>query len=223
MIAESTFNGNIKAEYVYLNSQPLAKIENNNIYYYHNDHLGTPMMMSDSSGSTVWQGEFKPFGEPLSVSGSIINNLRFPGQYYDAETGLHQNGWRDYKTEIGRYVQADPIGLLGGDVNYFVYVWNSPVNYIDPLGLAYTPPSPIKPPRRPPVGGFPTKPVPIYPPITPMPGFKITGCLCPPPNKGETLIGAHVEIRNGSYRCICEYKDCEGTFYRDGRLVTEKK
>ncbi len=134
LIAESTFNGNIKAEYVYLNNQPLAKIENNNVYYYHNDHLGTPMMMSDSSGSTVWQGEYLPFGEPLSITGSITNNLRFPGQYYDAETGSHQNWWRDYNTEIGRYKQADPIGLLGG-VNLFTYVGNNPVNWIDPLGL----------------------------------------------------------------------------------------
>jgi RHS repeat-associated protein len=134
LITETTRTGNIKAEYVYLNGQPLAKIENNNIYYYHNDHLETPMMMTDSAGSTVWQGEFKPFGEPLSVSGSITNNLRFPGQYYDNETGLHQNYFRDYKPEIGRYPEADPIGIKGG-INLFVYVLNNPVSYTDQLGL----------------------------------------------------------------------------------------
>ena len=85
------------------------KIENNNVYYYHNDHLGTPTLMTSSSGTTVWQGEFKPFGESLSVTGSITNNLRFPGQYNDSETGLHQNYFRDYKAEIGRYVEADPL------------------------------------------------------------------------------------------------------------------
>ena len=77
---ESTGSGAITAEYTYLNGQLLVKIESNNVYYYHNDHLGTPALMTDSSGTTVWQGEFKPFGEPVSVTGSITNNLRFPGQ-----------------------------------------------------------------------------------------------------------------------------------------------
>ncbi len=134
LITESTRTGNIKAEYIYLNGQPLAKIENNNIYYYHNDHLGTPSLMTDSSGSVSWQGEFLPFGEPLSITGSITNNLRFPGQYYDSETGLHQNWWRDYKKEIGRYPEADPIGLEGG-INLFTYVANNPCTWKDPLGL----------------------------------------------------------------------------------------
>ncbi len=77
----------------------------------HNDHLGTPMIMTDSAGSVVWQGEFKPFGEPMTVTGSITNKLRFPGQYYDSETGLHQNWHRDYKPEIGRYVSGDRVNL----------------------------------------------------------------------------------------------------------------
>ncbi len=158
LITESTRTGNIKAEYVYLNGQPLAKIEGNNVYYYHNDHLGTPMTMTDSSGNIVWQGEFMPFGESLSVTGTVTNNLRFPGQYFDSETGLHQNGFRDYKSEIGRYVEADP--LLNGfvnskiypegceaklphgiiprqflELNPFVYSNNNPIKYVDFLGL----------------------------------------------------------------------------------------
>ncbi|OGH08158.1 MAG: hypothetical protein A2W22_06250 [Candidatus Levybacteria bacterium RBG_16_35_11] len=83
LITESTRTGNIKGEYVYLNGSPLAKIESNNVYYYHNDHLGTPMVMTNESGSTVWQGEYLPFGEPLSVSGTITNNLeRKRGRFY---------------------------------------------------------------------------------------------------------------------------------------------
>ena len=115
----------------------MTKIENNNVYYYHNDHLGTPLLMTSSSGSTVWQGEFKPFGESVSVSGSITNNLRFPGQYYDSETDLHYNYFRDYKAEIGRYVEADPIGLDKGRNHLFFYVKNSPVNLIDFFGLKW--------------------------------------------------------------------------------------
>ncbi|MBI5051043.1 MAG: RHS domain-containing protein, partial [Nitrospirae bacterium] len=161
LIAESTGPGTITSEYIYLNGQPLAKIEGSNIYYYHNDHLGTPMVMTNENQSIVWQGEFLPFGEPLSVSGTITNNLRFPGQYYDAETGLHYNYFRDYKPEIGRYVEADPIlqpmiNLISDspgcskskliwyvpnliftpqDISAYSYVKGNPVNSIDSTGL----------------------------------------------------------------------------------------
>ncbi|MEW6601012.1 MAG: RHS repeat-associated core domain-containing protein, partial [Nitrospirota bacterium] len=135
LIAESSSSGTIKAEYIYINGRPLAKIEGDNIYYYHNDHLGTPMLMTDSTGQVVWQGEFLPFGEAMSVSGSVTNNLRFPGQYYDEETGMHQNWFRDYRAEMGRYVEADPIGIEGGDNHLFIYVRNNPVNWTDSLGL----------------------------------------------------------------------------------------
>ncbi|MBI5050293.1 MAG: RHS domain-containing protein [Nitrospirae bacterium] len=150
-------------------SQPAASgnysIEGSNIYYYHNDHLSTPMLMTSSSGSVVWQGEFKPFGEPLSVSGSVTNNIRFPGQYYDSETGLHQNYFRDYKPEVGRYIESDPIlqpttnlkltssgcsktklkwqvpDLLSNpkDLHPYFYTANNPVNSIDPQGLLTIP------------------------------------------------------------------------------------
>ncbi|MBI5740311.1 MAG: RHS repeat-associated core domain-containing protein [Nitrospirae bacterium] len=90
--------------------------------------------MTDSSGAVAWSGEYLPFGEPYSVTGSVINNLRFPGQYYDSETGLHQNWHRDYKPELGRYIEADPIGIEGGS-NPFAYVDNRPLTLDDPLGL----------------------------------------------------------------------------------------
>ena len=134
LIAESDAGGNITSEYVYLNGSPLAKLEGIAVYYYHNDHLGTPQKMTDSSGQVVWEGDFKPFGEAISITGTITNNLRFPGQYYDSDTGLNYNYFRDYNPVIGRYVQADPIGLMGG-INSFVYVLNNPTRFRDPLGL----------------------------------------------------------------------------------------
>jgi RHS repeat-associated protein len=65
---------------------------------------------------------------------AAINNHRFPGQYYDAETGLHQNYFRDYEASIGRYVQRDPIGLDGG-INVYLYSYQNSISYFDPDGL----------------------------------------------------------------------------------------
>jgi RHS repeat-associated protein len=67
--------------------------------------------------------------------GTFVFNLRFPGQYYDQETGLFYNYFRDYDPAKGRYIESDPIGLAGG-INTYAYVINNPVNLIDPLGLS---------------------------------------------------------------------------------------
>jgi len=68
------------------------------------------------------------------IAASITNNLRFPGQYFDAESGLSYNMMRDYDPTLGRYIQGDPIGLLGG-INRFSYVKNAPMTFIDKRGL----------------------------------------------------------------------------------------
>lgn len=90
--------------------------------------------MTDASGTVVWAADYKPFGEATVTVSTITNNLRFPGQYFDAETGLHYNYFRDYDPAIGKYKQADPIGLKGG-VNPYLYVSANPINIVDSLGL----------------------------------------------------------------------------------------
>ncbi|MBC2717972.1 MAG: RHS repeat-associated core domain-containing protein, partial [Desulfobacteraceae bacterium] len=65
---------------------------------------------------------------------TVENNLRFPGQYFDQETGLHYNMWRYYDTDMGRYLRADPIGFKGG-INLFIYSFNSPIIMSDSIGL----------------------------------------------------------------------------------------
>jgi RHS repeat-associated protein len=125
---------NTKA-YVYLSSVPITRVDNNtNVYYYHNDHLGTPQAMTDSTGTTVWKANYEPFGKATVTTSTIANNLRLPGQYFDSETGLHYNNARYYDPKIGRYISSDPIGLKAG-LNTYTYVANNPLRYIDPTGL----------------------------------------------------------------------------------------
>ncbi|MDD4930274.1 MAG: hypothetical protein PHP85_13490 [Gallionella sp.] len=109
-------------------------------YYIHSDHLDTPRMITDTTGAVVWQWDnVDPFGNNMAdenPSGlGIFNfNLRFPGQYFDKETGLHYNYFRYYDPATGRYIESDPIGLAGG-INTYAYVGGNPLRYTDPLGL----------------------------------------------------------------------------------------
>ncbi|RRQ21111.1 hypothetical protein D6C00_03475 [Thiohalobacter thiocyanaticus] len=109
-------------------------------YYIHNDHLGTPKALTDENGARVWSATHTPFGkatvdeDPDGDGRVVMFNLRFPGQYYDRETGLHYNYFRYYDSSTGRYITADPLGLKGG-LNAYAYVGNNPVNWYDPHGL----------------------------------------------------------------------------------------
>jgi RHS repeat-associated protein len=136
LIQETDGSGNVIASYVYAGTQRIAKIEpSGTIYYYHNDHLGTPLAMTDTSGDIVWKAAYNPFGKAeVDPSSTITNNFRFPGQYYDAESGLHYNWHRYYDPGTGRYMTADPIGIKG-DINLYSYVINNPIKFIDPYGL----------------------------------------------------------------------------------------
>ena len=100
----------------------------------HTDHLGTPILATTKEGQTSWKAIAESFGSTQIIGQDIEVSLRFPGQYFDAGTGLHQNWNRDCAPGIGRSIQADPIGLAGG-LNLFLYVINNPVNRIDPMGL----------------------------------------------------------------------------------------
>jgi RHS repeat-associated protein len=103
------------------------------IAYVHPDHLGAAAAITDGGQDVDWELVAGPFGELEDASGSLTYNPRFPGQYADAETGTRYNLVRDYDPSLGRYLQSDPIGLLGG-LDTYAYVGGNPVNYVDPEG-----------------------------------------------------------------------------------------
>lgn len=159
LMQETGGAGNVIKEYFYLGDEPLAmyspaagvsawvgaasannsvpnKIGNNiaDIHYYSNDHLATPQVLTNATGTVSWSANYQPFGAVSVTTAGVSNNLRFPGQYLDAETGFHQNGFRDYEPNLGRYLESDPIGLRGG-INMYAYVQGNPISFVDPLGL----------------------------------------------------------------------------------------
>jgi uncharacterized protein RhaS with RHS repeats len=96
LIAEASSIGTTVTEYVWLDDLPLAVFANldtgsPNLWYVHADHLNRPIKMTDGSGTLVWDATYWPFGALYGINGSATNNMRFPGQYFLLEAGLHYN------------------------------------------------------------------------------------------------------------------------------------
>ncbi|QXI61691.1 RHS domain-containing protein [Pseudomonas sp. OE 28.3] len=103
-------------------------------FHYQLDHLGTPQELTNPEGEIVWSAHYRAYGEIARLDVRKIDNpLRFQGQYFDAESGLHYNRHRYYNPDIGRYLTPDPVKLAGG-INAYRYVPN-PTGWVDPLGL----------------------------------------------------------------------------------------
>ncbi|WP_225980180.1 RHS repeat domain-containing protein [Paracidovorax avenae] len=133
-------------------------------YYYQCDQIGAPQELTDEQGRIVWAASYQVWGQTralqvmrtgtddaavftqaeralaLAAKGDVQalsfveQPLRFQGQYFDGETGLHYNRFRYYDPVTGRFVHQDPIGLAGGS-NLFFFAPNT-ARWIDPLGLA---------------------------------------------------------------------------------------
>ena len=115
-------------------TDPIYTKAGGSYHYYLNDHLGTPQQLALKNGAKTWSAVYEAFGKATVTTSTITNNLRFPGQYADSETGLHYNWNRTYDNQIGRYIKADPIGIRGG-VNGYLYTNSNPIIYIDNKGL----------------------------------------------------------------------------------------
>ncbi len=114
---------------------PLTRLADGEAWHYVTDHLGTPQELYDEQREVVWAADLSAYGRTARrLAHAIDNPIRFPGQYFDVESGLHYNRYRYFDPDVGRYVSKDPIGLLGG-YNLYAYVRNSPTMGVDPLGL----------------------------------------------------------------------------------------
>lgn len=133
--------------YVWRDNVPVAIIlhsrydDPESVLYLETDHLGTPFAASNKQGTVVWRWEPDAFGtsfpneDPDGDGIKTTINLRFQGQYYDKESGLHYNWHRYYDPKLGRYFSPDPIGVAGG-INPYAYVEGNPISYVDPEGLS---------------------------------------------------------------------------------------
>jgi len=132
--------GATNRDYVWMDGIPVVNVDTSGttstLAYVTADQLGTPRAMSDASGTTEWTWPYagNAWGESAPTSSGYIYNLRFPGQYFDQETGLSYNLNRNLDTSTGRYLQPDPLGLAAG-ASLYGYVAGNPLSSTDPLGL----------------------------------------------------------------------------------------
>ena len=151
MIGEYDNLGRARSEHVWLDDRPIALINytyagtsttpnSTTIYSVETDHLGSPRLITDATQTPRWHWHSAPYGdtqpnENPSSKGVLVYNFRFPGQYYDKETNLYYNWYRDFDATTGRYIESDPIGLDDG-INTYTYVAGLPISDVDPSGLA---------------------------------------------------------------------------------------
>ena len=147
LLGEYDRNGAALREYVWLENTPVAMFTPDPaspsgeplVYFIHTDHLEAPRIVVDRQNRVRWRWLSEPFGTTApetnpSGLGGFTQNLRFPGQYADQESGLFYNFSRYYKAGDGRYTQSDSIGLMGG-INTYAYVGGDPLSFVDPDGL----------------------------------------------------------------------------------------
>lgn len=165
LISETTLGSQPSRDYIWSGAAPVAQIDHwipignmlqlahcavgqdgkiDWVTYLHTDGLGSPRIGTDVAQNVVWRWDGEAFGEttpsqavPIGAH-AVLVNLRNPGQYFDQESGLFNNGARYYNPKIGRYISSDPIGLSGG-INTYSYVDANPLAYLDPFGLDLTP------------------------------------------------------------------------------------
>lgn len=116
--------------------EPLALLQNRDVYYYHADGLGSVIALTDGRGKSVQNYEYDSYGNLHDQKNRIKQPYAYAGREWDKKIGLYFNRGRYYDSMEGRFISKDPIGFAGGDVNLYGYVQNNPIGWIDPWGLA---------------------------------------------------------------------------------------
>ncbi len=150
MIAELDGTNQVQGIYTYnpQSMEPVSTAIGCTAYFYITDHLMTPQMLTSISGTTVWYAQYTAFGTATLITDTVTNNLRFPGQYADAESGLYYNYHRYYLPQAGRYAEIDPFNtsaiftifspiLISTPriLHEYLYVLNNPLKFVDIDGL----------------------------------------------------------------------------------------
>ena len=150
LLAETDGSGHVVKQYVWAGDEPVAVLDGTvnaaspTLYFVHADHLQRPELMTNATGSVVWRATYEPFGTVSSITGSLVENQRFPGQWFQLEAGLAYNWHRHYDSTTGRYTTPDPLGVRAGP-SVYGYVSNNPLVFTDPRRLAigdFPPPPP---------------------------------------------------------------------------------
>lgn len=115
--------------------EPLSELRSGTASYYQQDALGSVSSLSNSAGATANTYSYDSFGKLTASSGTVVNPFQYAGRDFDAETGIYEYRARYYDPTAGRFLSGDPLRFSGGDVNFYAYVRNNPINLIDPFGL----------------------------------------------------------------------------------------
>jgi RHS repeat-associated protein len=136
ILCEYNNAGSLQARYTHGPGidEPVSMTRKGANSYYHADGLGSIVNLTNASGDSVASYRYEAFGKIKTQTGNIVNPFRFTGREWDDESELYYYRARYYEPGIGRFIQADPIGIAGG-INFYVYVGNNPINFIDPMGL----------------------------------------------------------------------------------------
>lgn len=136
---ETNSSGAAVARYVQTRSidEPLAMLRGGNASYYEADGLGSVTSLSNATGSVAQTYTYDSIGNLSASTGTTITNpFRYTGREFDTETSLYYYRARYYDISAGRFLSEDPIRYAGGSPNFYHYVFNGPLNLIDPTGLA---------------------------------------------------------------------------------------
>jgi RHS repeat-associated protein len=139
VLEETDLSGNLLNDYVYLAGQRVARRDSSgSVFYYYTDPVvGSTLAIYQSSGSLCYQGVYYPFGGEKVYTNTCAQNYKFTGLERDAESGLDETLNRMYSSNLGRWLEADPVRSRGGNPqleNRYAYVANSPTNRTDRRG-----------------------------------------------------------------------------------------